>query len=78
MRRVVVNYPELVKFMDNWPCHGFPDNLWSISFDFDHNGDLVDIEAWSDQGEMLYSGDFDGPALLALSLDAVSAYTIML
>jgi hypothetical protein len=65
MRRVVINYPELVKFMDSWPCHGFPDNLWSISFDFDSKG-LVDIEAWSDKGSTLYTGDFDGPALAAL------------
>lgn len=57
-------------FKATWPCHGLPDNLDSLVFEFEPNGSLVDIEATSDTGQLLDSTTFDGPALLALSCEA--------
>lgn len=57
-------------FKSRWPCHGLPDKLHSITFAFDANGDLVDVQASTKGGKRLDTYDFDGPALLALSQDA--------
>lgn len=57
-------------FKRSWPCHGLPDDLAELAFEFDPNGDLVDIEAKDCQGKPLDTHDFDGPALLALCQDA--------
>lgn len=65
-----LDYDHISRFKDAWPCHGLPDDLDSISFEFDSHGDLIDIEAQSDNGQPLDSSDFDGPALVALSQDA--------
>lgn len=65
-----VRYDYLDEFKRSWPCHGLPDMLHSISFEFASNGDLVDIEAYDDSGVLMDSAEFDGPALLALSQDA--------
>jgi len=64
-----VRLDEINTFKSQWPCHGLPDNLETITFDFDC-GDLVDIDARDDHGRWLDSAEFDGPALLALSQDA--------
>lgn len=58
------------EFKKSWPCHGLPDNLHSISCR-ESNGDLVDIEAYGEAGELLDSGTFDGPALTALVDDCL-------
>jgi len=65
-----LRYDALDKFRRSWPCHGLPDELHSISFQFAANGDIVDIEAHSEDGKPMDSAEFDGPALLALSQDA--------
>lgn len=61
---------ELDRFKARWPCHGLPDSLWSLWFGFDSSGDLVEIKAYRRNGRELDSGDFDGPALVALCQDA--------
>lgn len=58
------------EFCRQWPCHGFPDTLNSITFDFAGNGDLVDIIALDDEGNVVDSATFDGPALAAFAGDA--------
>lgn len=66
----IINENELDTFKRQWPCHGLPDNLMELAFEFASNGDLVDIEARADDGTLLDSAEFDGPALLALAEDA--------
>ena len=70
MRFVLMNCLEIDAFKRKWPGHGFPDNLNNILFEFADNGDLVNVDAKDDNGEMLDTSNFDGPALLALSQDA--------
>ena len=70
MRFVLMNYLEIEAFKRRWPNHGFPDDLNNILFEFADNGDLVDMDAKADNGDMLNTDDFDGPALLALSQEA--------
>lgn len=65
-----IRYDALATFKRSWPCHGLPDSLHSISFEFASNGDLIDIAAYDDNQKRLDSAEFDGPALLALSQDA--------
>lgn len=65
---------DIEKFKASWPCHNLPDNLESISVQTGGNGDIVDIEAYAIDGNndiRLDTSDFDGPALLALCIDAV-------
>lgn len=69
-RQVTLKRPALDKFCAQWPCHGIPTTLASISFWFADNGDLVDILAKSRNGRRVDSATFDGPALVALSQDA--------
>lgn len=61
---------ELAQFRRQWPAHGLPDDLVSLTFQFDGDGNLVDIEARSDCDRILDSAEFDGRALLALCEDA--------
>lgn len=61
---------EIESLKERWPCHRLPDNLWSLWFSFDSNGDLVDIVAKARNGRTLDIATFDGPALVALSEDA--------
>ena len=70
MTSFTLRYDQIDQFKGTWPCHGLPDDLHSISFEYASNGDLVDIEAYDSNQLLLDSGDFDGPALLALSQDA--------
>lgn len=65
-----LRYDYLSEFKGKWPCHGLPDSLHSISFEFANNGDLIDIEAFDDEARPMDSAEFDGPALVALSQDA--------
>ena len=76
----VVTAAELRAFKRSWPCHGIPDEVGAIAFNFDARGDLVDIEyleeepapgaAW-DSRAPIYFGDAIlsdmGAAVLALS-----------
>lgn len=56
-------------FRAEWPCHGFPDTLACVVAHFDARGDLVELEAFSPDGNPLDTATFDGPALLALVAD---------
>jgi hypothetical protein len=64
-----VSREELDTFKSQWPCHGLPDDLETVTFDFDR-GDLVDIEARDERGAWVDTSLCDGPALVALSQDA--------
>ncbi len=66
----IIGAADLIAFKRSWPCHGLPDNLLVVKFQFAPNGDLVDIEAVGDAGELLDSSEFDGPAMVALADDA--------
>lgn len=69
--QVTIPAAKISEFCRQWPCHGFPDSLGSITFEFDkRNGDLVDIIALDDEGNIVDSAAFDGPALVALAEDA--------
>mgnify|MGYP001547865869 CR=1 FL=1 len=72
MRFVLMNCLEIDAFKRRWPANGFPDDLNNILFEFADNGDLVNIDAKDDNGVMLDTEAFDGPALLVLSKDAQS------
>ena len=61
-----IRYDAIEAFKRSWPCHGLPENLHSLSCEFGLNGDLVDIEAYSDESALLDTHDFDGEALVAL------------
>lgn len=65
-----IGLKELHRFKSSWPCHGFPDSLARVVFEFEPNGDLVDSNAYARNGKPLDSSAFDGPALLALCNDA--------
>jgi hypothetical protein len=65
-----IRYDYLEQFKASWPCHGLPNELHSISFEFASNGDLVDIEAYDENQEPMDSSEFDGSALAALSHDS--------
>lgn len=67
---------ELDAFKARWPCHGLPDNLETLTFDFDC-GDLVDIDARDDHGRWLDSAEFDGLSLVALSEDAQAKLSLL-
>ncbi len=69
-KRITINRTDLDAFCAQWPCHGIPTTLASITFWFADNGDLVDILAKSRNGRRVDSATFDGPALVALSQDA--------
>ena len=66
---VVATSDGVGSFAARWPCNHIPERRWEfggycpIRFEFEGNGDLVDIEP------QLGGGD-DGPAILALSQDA--------
>lgn len=70
MTHATIDRAALDTFKASWPCHGLPESLHSITFDFDESGDLVDIVAKARNGRTLDSAAFDGPALVALSQDA--------
>lgn len=69
-KTVTLDRAALDAFCAQWPCHGFPEALDRIVFEFADNGDLVDITAYAARGRVIDSADFDGPALVALSQDA--------
>lgn len=70
MTTVTLYRDDLDKFCAQWPCHGIPATLASITFEFADNGDLVDIVAKSRNGRTVDTAKFDGPALAALAEDA--------
>jgi hypothetical protein len=63
-----ITYRQLAAFKAQCPCHEIPDQVTSVTFDFDSNGNLIDLDLSDDNGQGIY--DVDGPALLALSQDA--------
>lgn len=58
---IVVSTSELDMFASRWPCSGLR-NHEPMTFKFDTNGNLVDIEG--------ANGNEDGGAMVALSEDA--------
>ena len=67
--RVKVSAHEVAQFKSQWPCSGLPDDT-SFTFEFDTNGDLVDLYARRINGFSYDTHECDGPALVALSQDA--------
>ena len=65
-----LRYSEIESFKARWPCHGLPDDLHSISFEYDAIGDLLDIEAYDDGQRRMDTSKFDGAHLAVLSQDA--------
>ena len=63
---VTVSADQVAYFNSTWPCSPIPEQ--DITFVYQSNGDLVDIESETD------SSEFDGDALLALSHDAQKGY----
>lgn len=68
---VLVSEQNIRDFRAQWPCSGLPSEGFCVSFEFARNGDLVDINWFTDEGIDAAEPDgADGPALLALSQDA--------
>lgn len=61
---VSVSESDLSEFRRQWPASGLS-GLRGVAFEFDSNGDLVDIRYRNGT-----SDHWDGPALVALSQDA--------
>ena len=59
--RVYVSAAELDRFADTWPCSGMRNPSRGMSFEFERNGDLVDITG--------QRAKYDESAVLALSQD---------
>ncbi len=70
MAIVKINANELAQFKSRWPCHGISDKVNTITFEFESNGDLVDVIARAKNGHQLSYEYYDGAACLALSQDA--------
>jgi hypothetical protein len=69
-RTVLVSTQDLAGFKSKGPCSGIPDDL-CVSFEFGSNGDLVDVNWYSDNGIDVPRPEYlDGSAELALSQDA--------
>lgn len=62
--RVAVSEGDIRDFASRWPCSGLR-GLKGVTFEFDGNGDLVDVTYRNGESER-----WDGPALAALSQDA--------
>lgn len=60
---------EIETFKASWPCHGLS-KLHRVTFYFETNGDLVDIETFGRDGKQFDSCHVDGSALVALMVDA--------
>ena len=56
-------------FKAQWPGHGFPDDLNCVIATFAPLNELVEVEAFREDGSQLDTDGFDGPALLALVND---------
>jgi hypothetical protein len=65
-----ISRDQLESFKRSWPCHDLPDELDTIAFEYAANGDLIDMDAMNEDGDVLDTHKFDGPAMLALSQDA--------
>jgi len=61
---VYVSERDVSEFTRSWPASGLR-GLTGVTFTFDRNGDLVDIEYANGDSDR-----WDGPALVALSHDA--------
>lgn len=56
----------ITEFLSQWPCHNFPDNIDGITCAFDKNGDLLDLDCYDEEDELIDHNSFDGEALVAL------------
>ena len=74
MHLITIERGAIETFADQWPCHGFPDDLSHIQTVFADNGDLVDYELFDHCDNSLgIQTDYpylDGLALSALFDDA--------
>ena len=66
----LVRHDQIEVFKRSWPCSGIDDKVWSIWFQWDDSGDLIDILAKARNGRQLSSDTYDGPAVVALCADA--------
>lgn len=60
---------ELDAFKATWPCHGIASNIAKVWFQWDDNGDLIDVRACYRNGRVAAPIAYDGPAILALCAD---------
>jgi hypothetical protein len=74
MQLITIEHEAIETFTNQWPCHGFPDDLDIIQTVFADNGDLVDYELFdhcdNSLGTQTDNPDLDGLALSALFDDA--------
>ena len=74
MYLITIEHEAIETFTDQWPCHGFPDDLAHIQTVFADNGDLVDYELFDKDDNSLGTNDehfwLDWIALSALFDDA--------
>ncbi len=69
-RTVLVSTQDLAGLKSKWPCSGIPDDV-CVSFEFGSNGDLVDVNWYSDEGvDVPRPEHLNGTAELALADDA--------
>lgn len=66
-----LRYDGIAEFKRSWPGHGLPDSLHSVSVETASNGDLIDVEAYDEEGRPQDTRFFDGPAFAALTQDAI-------
>ena len=63
-----LNREHIDAFKAKWPCHGLPDTVHKLWFDFAANGDLCGYAAWSRNGRQIeLPQSTDGGAMLALA-----------
>jgi len=74
MYLITIEQEAIETFTDQWPCHGFPDDLSHIQTVFADNGDLVDYELFDENDNSLGTQTdhpyMDGIALSVLFGDA--------
>ena len=70
MYLITIEHGAIETFTDQWPCHGFPDDLDIIQTVFANNGDLVDYELF-DHCDNSLGTQTDNPYLDGLALSAL-------
>jgi hypothetical protein len=66
---VLVTTAELRNFKASWPCSGIPADV-CVAFEFDFNGNLVDVKWFDEDGIDVAEPEADGSAVSALSQGA--------
>lgn len=74
-KSALVKFVELHGFKRRWPCHGIPDEIEAIVFEYASNGDLVDVTYLEDEEDRTPAAVTDeeteamGAAMVALAED---------